>query len=288
MKIAVPFHAFILKHGQKFIFCMKKESNLYEMERVTVVKVGGKVVETPELLQKLLFNFSRISGNKVLVHGGGRSATAMAKQLGIETQMVNGRRITDEAMLDVVTMVYGGLVNKKIVSGLQALNSNALGLTGADMDLIRAVKRPVKDIDYGFVGDIMDVSTRELELILDQGVVPVVAPLTHDGKGQMLNTNADTIAAELSIALSRRYRVQLIYCFEKKGVLSNPEDDDSVIRELSYSKYEEHQKEGVIVDGMIPKLDTGFSALRNGVEMVCITNSNELGANLANGTLLKI
>ncbi|MCL3781685.1 acetylglutamate kinase [Prolixibacteraceae bacterium JC049] len=258
------------------------------MERVTVVKVGGKVVETPELLQKLLFNFSRISGNKVLVHGGGRSATAIAKQLGIETQMVNGRRITDENMLDVVTMVYGGLVNKKIVAGLQALNSNAVGLTGADMDLIRAVKRPVKDIDYGFVGDIRDVSTRELELVLDQGVVPVVAPLTHDGKGQMLNTNADTIAAELAIALSRKYRVQLIYCFEKKGVLFNPDDEDAVIRELDYTSYESYQKSGVIVDGMIPKLDTGFSAIRNGVEMVYITNSDELGSNVGHGTKLII
>ncbi|TKG89067.1 acetylglutamate kinase [Puteibacter caeruleilacunae] len=258
------------------------------MERLTIVKVGGKVVEEEDSLKALLFDFSRISGNKILVHGGGRSATAMAERLGVETKMVEGRRITDEAMLEVVTMVYGGLVNKKLVSGLQALNCNAMGMTGADMDLIRAVKRPVKEIDYGYVGDIMDVSTRELETIIDQGVVPVVAPLTHDGKGQMLNTNADTIASELAIALSHHYRVNLVYCFEKKGVLSNPEDDDSVISELTYELYQDAKEDKVIKDGMIPKLDNGFSAMRNGVESVTITRADQLGSNINSGTRLML
>ncbi|MDP4184776.1 MAG: acetylglutamate kinase [Bacteroidota bacterium] len=256
------------------------------MERLTIVKVGGKVVEKPELLQRLLADFSRISGNKLLVHGGGKSATAMAERLGIETKMINGRRITDEAMLEVVIMVYAGLVNKKVVAGLQALNCNAIGLTGADMDLIRAKKRPVVDIDYGFAGDIIDVSTRELESIIDQGVVPVIAPLTHDGNGLMLNTNADTIASELAIALSRKYRVQLIFCFEKKGVLADPEDDHSVIRELDYQKFQEYKETGVITEGMIPKLDNGFSAMRNGVESVVISNPEALGGDLKHGTRL--
>lgn len=257
------------------------------MDRITVVKVGGKVVETPEKLEELLNNFSRISGNKILVHGGGRSATAMAQRLGVETQMINGRRITTEEMIEVVTMVYGGLVNKRIVAGLQGLNCNAMGITGADMDVIRAVKRPVKDVDYGMVGDIVDVSISELKLIIDQGVVPVVAPLTHDGKGQILNTNADTIAAELAIALSQRYRVQLIYCFEKKGVLSNLDDDDSVIRTLSLDQYTKYKIEGVIADGMIPKLDTGFNAITNGVEHVYITSEKQLGINISSGTKLQ-
>ncbi len=256
------------------------------MERITIVKVGGKVVEDPEKLHHLLSDFSMISGNKLLVHGGGKLATAMAEKLGVETKMINGRRITDEAMLDVVIMVYAGLVNKKIVAGLQALNCNALGLTGADMDLIRAVKRPVKEIDYGFAGDIIDVSTRELEGIIDQGVVPVVAPLTHDGHGQLLNTNADTIASDLSIALSRRYRVQLIYCFEKKGVLSNPNDNDSVISELDFQTFQDYKEKGIISEGMIPKLDNGFGAMRNGVESVVIANPEALGGGLKSGTSL--
>jgi len=242
------------------------------MNRLTVVKVGGKVVEEPRSLAAFLAEFNKISGNKILVHGGGRSATEMASRLNIETKMVEGRRITDAAMLEVVTMVYGGLVNKQIVAGLQGLNCNAIGLTGADLDLIRARKRPVKEIDYGFVGDVEDVNARELRLLLNENVVPVIAPLTHDGSGQLLNTNADTIASHLGIELSSHFNVRLVYCFEKKGVLANPDDENSVFFELSYNSFLEYKKSGIISEGMIPKLENGFNALKNNVGDVLITN----------------
>lgn len=256
------------------------------MERLTIVKVGGKVVEEKESLEQLLNHFSQIRGKRILVHGGGRLATSLAEKLGIPTQMVEGRRITDEATLEVVTMVYAGLVNKNIVAGLQAKGCNAIGLTGADMNLIRAVKRPVKDIDYGFVGDVMGVNTSELRLLLNEEVVPVIAPITHDAKGQLLNTNADTIAADLAIELSNYYTVNLFYCFEKKGVLLNPDDEDSVISELSYASFKKLQASGVISEGMIPKLDNGFSAMRNGVNQILITNPNLIS--MARGTRLSL
>ncbi len=246
------------------------------MERLTVVKVGGKVVEEKESLEKLISNFAKIGGYKILVHGGGRSATEIAGRLGVETKMVEGRRITDEAMLEVVTMVYGGLVNKNIVASLQSRNINALGLTGADLNLIEATKRPVKEIDYGFVGDVVRVNTTELRVLLDAGVVPVVAPLTHDTKGNMLNTNADTIASELAIELSNFFDVNLYFCFEKKGVLLNPDDDNSVIPELDYSQFKELQQTGQISEGMIPKLDNSFQAIAKGVKQVLITNPDQI------------
>ena len=258
------------------------------MDKLTIVKVGGKIVEEEASLRRLLSDFGNISGNKILVHGGGRSATAMAERLGIETKMVGGRRITDKDMLDVVTMVYGGLVNKNIVAGLQGLGCNAVGFTGADMDIIRAMKRPVKDIDYGFVGDVIDVNTKELRVMLSQGVSPVMAPLTHDGKGLLLNTNADTIASELATALSEYYKVFLIYCFEKDGVLSNPEDDTSVIYDLNPELYAEYKANGAIGAGMIPKLDNAFKALHNGVFEVIITNAKNLTSPSARGTIIKL
>ena len=256
------------------------------MERLTIVKVGGKVVEEKETLDQLLDHLSQIRGKRILVHGGGNLATNLAEKLGIETLMVEGRRITDEATLEVVVMVYAGLVNKKIVAGLQAKGCNAIGLTGADMNVIRAVKRPVKTIDYGFVGDIMGVNTSELRLLLNEEVVPVMAPITHDCKGQLLNTNADTIAADLAIELSNYYTVNLFYCFEKKGVLLNPEDENSVISELSYDRFKELKIEGVIKEGMIPKLENGFNAMRNGVNQVLITNPNLIS--MARGTRLSL
>ena len=195
-----------------------------------MIKVGGAVVEDEQQLDRLLKDFSAIEGRKVLVHGGGRRATKVAAQLGIETQMVNGRRVTDKEMLEVVTMVYGGLVNKNVVARLQAEGVNALGLTGADMDVIRSHKRPVKDcIDYGFVGDVDKADGDMLHTLIEAGVVPVMAPLTHDGHGDILNTNADTIASETAKALAKHYDVTLTFCFEKKGVLANPDDDESVI-----------------------------------------------------------
>lgn len=249
------------------------------MDRLTIIKVGGKVVENSDSLNALLDQFIKFSGNKILVHGGGSTATEIAAKLGIETEMVEGRRITGKSMLDVVTMVYGGLVNKKIVAGLQARSCNAIGLTGADLNLISARKRPVQEIDYGFVGDIVDVNSRELRLLLAENVVPVVAPLTHDGQGQLLNTNADTIAASLASEMANYFSAYLFYCFEKKGVLMNPDDENSVIPEMDITLFQQYQREGVINSGMIPKLENGFRAKRNGVKEVLITNPE----NMANG-----
>jgi acetylglutamate kinase len=246
------------------------------MDRLTIIKVGGKVVEEPESLNALLDQFHKISGNKLLVHGGGRTATEIAKRLGIETKMVDGRRITDADMLEVVTMVYGGLVNKKIVAGLQARDMNAVGLTGADLGLIKAHKRPIQDVDYGFVGDVDDVNARELRMLINENVIPVVAPLTHDAKGQMLNTNADTIASELAIELSNYFKVYLFYCFEKRGVLTDPNDESSVIYDLDYKLFDQYKTEGVISEGMIPKLDNGFRAKAKGVQEILITNPENI------------
>ena len=239
---------------------------------LVVVKVGGAVVEDEEKLNSLLENFSAIKVRKVLVHGGGRRATKIASALGIESHMVNGRRITDADMLEVVTMVYGGLVNKGLVARLQAHNINAIGLTGADMDVIRSHRRPVKDgVDYGFVGDVDRVDAEELKTLIENGITPVMAPLTHDGKGNVLNTNADTIASETAKALAKYYDVTLIYSFEKKGVLSNPDDDDSVIPTINRATFEDYVAKGTIAGGMIPKLENALSAVDEGVSRVIIT-----------------
>lgn len=246
------------------------------MEKLTLIKVGGKIVEEPETLQQLLRDFSSIEGHKVLVHGGGRSATRIASQLGIESQMVNGRRITDAEMLKVVTMVYGGLVNKNIVAGLQALQVNALGLTGADMNIMRSDKRPVKDVDYGFVGDVKEVNADVLASLIQQGIVPVLAPLTHDKQGHMLNTNADTIAGEAAKALAKYFDVTLMFCFEKKGVLLNEDDDESVIPEIDRASFQKYVAEGIIQGGMIPKLENAFQAIDAGVKEVIITQASEI------------
>ncbi len=246
------------------------------MDRLTIIKVGGKVVEDPSALNTLLDQFVRISGYKLLVHGGGNTATEVAEKLGIETQMVEGRRVTSRSMLEVVTMVYGGLVNKKVVAQLQARGCNAIGLSGADLNLISARRRDVKDVDYGFVGDVDDVNSSELRLLINENVVPVIAPLTHDGKGQLLNTNADTIAAELAGELANYFSVYLFYCFEKKGVLLNPEDDSSLLHELSTSEFIQYQNEKVINSGMIPKLENGFRAKKQGVKEVLITNPENM------------
>lgn len=246
------------------------------MEKLTLIKVGGKIVEEPDTLQQLLRDFSSIEGHKVLVHGGGRSATKIASQLGIESQMVNGRRITDAEMLKVVTMVYGGLINKNIVAGLQSLQVNALGLTGADMNIMRSDKRPVKDVDYGFVGDVKEVNADVLASLIQQGIVPVLAPLTHDKQGHMLNTNADTIAGEAAKALAKYFDVTLMFCFEKKGVLLNEDDDESVIPEIDRASFQKYVAEGIIQGGMIPKLENAFQAIDAGVKEVIITQASEI------------
>ena len=255
-------------------------------EKLTVIKVGGGIVEEEATLNQLLADFSAIEGYKVLVHGGGRSATKLAAQLGIESKMVNGRRITDAETLKVVTMVYGGLVNKNIVAGLQAKGVNAMGLTGADMNVIRSVKRPVKDVDYGFVGDVEKVNADLLGNLIRQGVVPVMAPLTHDGQGSMLNTNADTIAGETAKALAELFDVTLVYCFEKKGVLRDADDDDSVIPVITPELFREYVDKGIIQGGMIPKLENSFSAIDAGVSQVVITLASAIHQP-GSGTVIK-
>lgn len=240
------------------------------MESINVIKVGGKIVE--DSLQSFLTAFAAVQGRKVLVHGGGRTATSLAKKLGIETRMVGGRRITDKPMLDVVTMVYGGLVNKNIVASLQSMGINAIGLSGADMDIILSDIRPVVEVDYGFVGDVKAVNAEALASFIENGAVPVLAPLTHDGKGHILNTNADTIASETAKALAKRYKVTLTYCFEMPGVLSNPEDPSSVIPVITPESYRDLLEKGIISGGMIPKIENALAALREGVDRVVITS----------------
>lgn len=254
-------------------------------ESLTIVKVGGKIVEDETSLQQLLHDFSSLPGYKLLVHGGGRSATRLAAQMGVETHMVDGRRITDKDMLDIVVMVYAGLVNKQIVAALQAKGMNAVGLTGADLDVIRSVKRPVVSIDYGFVGDVKAVNSEILSNLIRMNVIPVMAPLTHDGNGQMLNTNADTIAGETAKALADSFDVTLIYCFEKKGVLRDAEDENSVIPVITQDDFTNYVQQGVIQGGMIPKLENAFSAIKAGVKQVIITSAESLGEH--QGTVIK-
>lgn len=256
------------------------------MEKVTIVKVGGAVVEDNEQLAQLLTDFAAIPGKKVLVHGGGRRATKVAAALGIESKMVNGRRITDAKMLEVVTMVYGGLVNKNLVAKLQAKGVNALGLTGADMDVIHSHKRPVKDgVDFGYVGDVERANGKMLQTLIQEGITPVMAPLTHDGNGNILNTNADTIASETAKALAPYYDVTLIYSFEKKGVLSNPDDDNSVIPVITRSDFEKYQADGTIGGGMIPKIENALAAVDAGVKEVIITLATAIDGK--QGTVIK-
>ena len=255
-------------------------------ESLVVVKVGGAIVEDEAQLSQLLKDFSAIPGRKVLVHGGGRRATQVAKQLGIETQMVNGRRITDAEMLKVVTMVYGGLVNKNLVARLQANGVNALGLTGADANVIRAHKRPVKDgIDYGFVGDVDAANGETLRNLIEAGITPVMAPLTHDLQGNILNTNADTIASETAKALAPYYDVTLIFSFEKKGVLNNPDDDESVIPVITREDFARLKADGTIAGGMLPKLENAFNAIDAGVKAVNITLATAIDGR--HGTIIK-
>ena len=235
------------------------------MEKLVLIKVGGKIVEEEETLRQLLNDFAAIEGYKVLVHGGGRSATKLAAQLGIESKMVNGRRITDAETLKVVTMVYGGLVNKNIVAGLQALGVNALGLTGADMNLMRSDKRPVAEVNADLLAS-----------LIHQGIVPVLAPLTHDKQGHMLNTNADTIAGEAAKALAKHFEVTLMFCFEKKGVLLDENDDESVIPEIDRIAFKGYVEQGIIQGGMIPKLENAYQAIDAGVKQVIITQASEI------------
>lgn len=237
---------------------------------LSVVKVGGNVIENPSVLTALLELFAQLPGNKILVHGGGKKATDLALQLGITPKIVGGRRITDAASLEIALMVYGGLINKTLVAGLQARGCNALGLSGADGGALYAHRRPVKELDYGYVGDMDGVNQKTVTSLLQAGFVPIFCALTHDGQGQMLNTNADTIASELAIGMSSDYDTVLYYCFEKAGVLSDREDETSVIRHIDSVRYRELLENGTIADGMLPKLENCFHALRHRVGKVCI------------------
>ena len=257
-----------------------------------IIKIGGNIVDDAMALQKFLTDFASINAKKILVHGGGKIATKIGAQLGIQPQYVNGRRITDAATIDLVTMVYGGLINKKIVASLQALNCNAIGLTGADANIIPAVKRPVKEIDYGFVGDLSSeqFEVSSLQLFVENGLTPVLAPLTHDGQGQMLNTNADTVASHVAVELSKNYEVRLIYCFEKKGVLSDVDDEGSMISLITKEDYSILLDEKKLADGILPKMENAFAAIDNGVKEVLIGHADDLLQNVGEkivGTLIR-
>lgn len=253
------------------------------MNNLTVIKIGGNIIDDPAALKRFLTAFASLSGAKLLVHGGGKVATQVAEKLGIPTTMVDGRRITDQPMLDVVTMVYGGLVNKQIVAKLQALEINAIGMTGADAGTVLAKKRPVKDIDYGMVGDIEEVDSGQIQFFLRQDLTPVFAPITYTNSGDLLNTNADTMASAIAVDMAHHNQVTLIYCFEKKGVLRDPTNDDSVINELTPTLYAENKAAGTINKGMIPKLDNAFKALESGVAKVIICHADELAMAVQQG-----
>lgn len=262
------------------------------MQPINIVKIGGNVIDNPDQLNQFLMDFAALRGPKVLVHGGGKLATEMAAKLGVKSQLLEGRRITDAATLEVVTMVYAGLINKGIVAKLQAHSCNAIGLSGADGNLIKARKRPSTPIDYGFVGDIEEhsVDLQGLNSLLELGLVPVFSAITHEGTGQLLNTNADTIASVLAVALAKDYRSSLVYCFEKKGVLREVDKEDSLIEEITSLQYPELVEQGILSDGMIPKLSNAFSAIEKGVESVRIGASSEFskyGKEAFGTTLLK-
>ncbi len=249
------------------------------MQALHIIKIGGNVIDNSENLHRFLKDFTALDGFKILVHGGGKVATQISESMGIEAKLVDGRRITDIDTLRVVTMVYGGLINKNVVAQLQRYGNNAIGLTGADGDFIRAKKRPVKTIDYGFAGDLFDgsINPKNVSKLLDGGFTPVFCALTHDGEGQLLNTNADTIASALAVALSKLYETTLIYCFEKKGVLQDINDEDSLIRDINPERYEGLKKEKIIHSGMLPKLNNAFTAISCGVKAVIIGHSDDLG-----------
>jgi acetylglutamate kinase len=261
------------------------------MNKLYVIKIGGNVLDDEASLQAFLKDFAPIQAPKILIHGGGTIATKIGDQLGIESKYIKGRRITDAQTLDLVTMVYGGLLNKRLVAQLQQFGCNAMGFTGADGNLIKAVKRPVKDVDYGYVGDITadSVNSSLLYFLLKQNVIPIFAPLTH-AEGTLLNTNADTIASVIAISLSKHFDVRLIYCFEKQGVLMDVKDENSVITLLDKSLYTKYLEEGRFHDGILPKLENAFSAIESGVKEVLIGDAKNLSKNLSmetQGTLIK-
>ena len=258
------------------------------MDKLKVVKIGGNVIDNPEMLTAFLKDFAALEGAKILVHGGGKKASEISRGIGHEPKMVDGRRITEEKDLEIITMVYGGLISKNIVAQLQALNCTALGLSGADGNSITSVKRPVNPIDFGFVGDVIAVNADFIHGLIQQGIAPVYCAITHDNNGQLFNTNADTIAAELAVGLSKYYETELIYCFEKKGVLEDVDDEDSAIPEINTASYESLKKEGKIHSGMLPKLHNCFDALERNVNVVKIGSTDMLKSGNEIYTKLKL
>ena len=249
---------------------------------IQVIKIGGGVLENEAQRDAFLRQFAAVEEPKVLVHGGGRLATTMAERLGVKTQMIDGRRVTDKETLDIVTMVYGGLVNKQVVTLLHTMGVNAIGLTGADGGWMRSVKRPIKNgIDYGYVGDVKEVNGEHLRLLLDNGLTPVIAPITYSEEGSLLNTNADTVASETAISLAPE--VQLTFCFEKSGVLRDADDESSLIPRITRESYKQLLADGIVSGGMIPKIDNAFAAIEHGVQSVRITHAN----NLQGGTIIE-
>lgn len=246
------------------------------MKKLKVIKIGGNIIDNAEALKTFLAKFSKIEGNKILVHGGGKLATKLAQQMQVEVKMVDGRRVTNTETLDIITMIYAGKINKTIVAQLQQNSCNAIGFTGADGNTIVSEKRPVKAIDYGFVGDIQQVNTEVLKTLLKANITPVFCALTHNKKGQLLNTNADTIASELAIAFANNYTTELYYCFEKKGVLKTIDDEDSVISTINKNTYKDLLEQHIISDGMLPKLNNCFHAITNNVNKVCIGKTEML------------
>lgn len=257
-------------------------------EKLIVVKIGGNIINNNAILEKVLKDFANKDSLKILVHGGGKRATALSSKLGIKTTLIEGRRVTDAATLEVATMVYAGLLNKMIVARLQAINCNAIGLSGADLNSIKSHKRSSKDIDYGFVGDIDTVGVKNITTLLTARFTPVFCAITHDKNGQLLNTNADSVAANLAIALSTKYDVTLILCFEKEGVLLDANDDDSMLRTISHEEFETYKRTGVVYEGMIPKLEGAFAALNKGVSNVHIAGTTALSEKSIGGTRLVI
>lgn len=251
-------------------------TNTKKMEKLSIIKIGGNIIEDETSLHAFLKLFSNVDGKKILVHGGGKRATSVASKLGIESKLVNGRRITDKETLEVITMVYGGLVNKNVVAKLQALQIDAIGLTGADINSIKSEKRPVKDVDFGFVGDVKEVASNAIDKLIKADFTPVFCAITHDGNGQLLNTNADTIASTIAVGMSKIYETSIYYCFELNGVLRDFNDKESVVKVINSKTYKELLDAEIITDGMIPKIDNCFDALNNGVSKVHIGNTSML------------
>ena len=255
------------------------------MEKITVVKIGGNVIDDPAVLKRFIADFAAMPGPKILVHGGGKVATRLAERLELKVQMVDGRRITDKGTLDVVTMVYAGLVNKQLVASLQAEGCNALGMSGADGNAVTARRRAPQPIDYGFVGDIEKVDSRLLGRLLEAGVTPVFCAIMHDGQGTLLNCNADSVASAIALGAAQIAPAELVFCFEKSGVLRDPDDETTLIREITAESYAALKAEGVVSKGMIPKIENALKAVANGVRSVTIKHSDNLSNDM--GTVIR-